>query len=855
MGRRSACAVAIPDEKASREHAVITRKGDDYFLQDLSRNGTFLNGTPASKMVDGSALRFGDIIRIGETEMEFVDERAEPAQIDIPGYTVMERVGLGGMGIVYKAKQLSMERIVALKILNERYSANGEFVDRFIREARAAGKLNHPNVIHVHDISKANGRHYFSMEFIDGASVKEILRKEKKLPASRAIDIAVQAAKALEFAHENGIVHRDVKPDNIMLTKEGIVKLADLGIAKTFEEEPLTTPTGQRRVMGTPHYMAPEQALGKAIDHRVDIYALGATFYHMVTGTTPFAGHTAHEILKAHIQKSLPPIQELNPQVPDPVCFIIERMMAKLPEKRYPNMSRLIADLERVQKGLGDIDRIEAGESTIGRALNIKPAEEGVEEDLEAEGAEEGAEGEEAEVVTGQQKKISGVVLVVAMVAVFLAVVGTVVVLAQHFRKPTQEIAPINNPNPSPTTNTGQGTVARSEARKLLDAAVIAQKRDDPSEYTRLLEEIRSKYPSSAEAEEAAKLLQEYQNQDKMAARKTAETALAAAETFETANPANLAEVAKKFDDAATAAKAFADIADKAKARAAAIRKKMDAENSKVTETASRAAVDGANTARGRNDFDAARASLQGFLDRYPNAAQKADVEASLKNLDTDAQEKFKAVQQETATMDIPSALARWTLYSNTIKDSKTAEEVKTARTNLESKAEQFAQDELNKAGERAKKFAFTEGMSMARAVGRKLAGIKKWEDAAKAREDSIKFQKDLHEKFLACAAKKLQAGGVPVPFLVIQKMQDVKWKVSRLQGEEITLDDLIPGKPGTLKRLGDLTPKELYDFYMAFLPPVKELTAIDHKSLAAFCTERGLTTEAQTHEAKAAGN
>src|SRR6185436_7641181 len=235
----------------------------------------------------------------------------------------------------------------------------------------------------VHDISRANGRHYFSMEFIDGPSVKETLKLEKKLDVNRALDIALQAAKALEFAHENKIVHRDVKPDNIMLTREGIVKIADLGIAKTFEEGAPSAKEA-RRVMGTPHYMAPEQALGKTIDHRVDIYSLGATFYHMVTGTTPFAGSTAHEILKAHIQQSLPPIQDLNPKVPDPVCFIIERMMAKLPEKRYPDMSKVIADIERVQRGvIAGIDRIEAGESTIMRAVGGGEKSESKEKDEE----------------------------------------------------------------------------------------------------------------------------------------------------------------------------------------------------------------------------------------------------------------------------------------------------------------------------------------------------------------------------------------------------------------------------------------------------------------------------------------
>ena len=372
IGRRSACPIPIADAKASREHAAINVRNNLYFVQDLSRNGTLLNGKPAEKTEPGSPMKFGDQIRIGDTILELVDQASEVIDIGIPGYDILEKIGSGGMGIVYKARQRSMDRIVALKVLNERYSTNAEFKDRFIREARAAGRLNHPNVIHVHDISRVNGRHYFSMEFIDGSSVKEVLCIERKLDVNKALDIVLQAAKALEFAHENRIVHRDIKPANIMLTREGIVKIADLGIAKTFEE---AAPSAKehRRIMGTPHYMAPEQALGKAIDHRVDIYSLGATFYHMVTGSTPFTGSTAHEVLKAHIQESLPPIQDLNSNIPDPVCFIIERMMAKLPEKRYPDMSKVIEDIERVQRGVvAGIHRIEAGDSTIMRALKAK---------------------------------------------------------------------------------------------------------------------------------------------------------------------------------------------------------------------------------------------------------------------------------------------------------------------------------------------------------------------------------------------------------------------------------------------------------------------------------------------------
>ena len=377
LGRRKACEIPVGDVKASRNHAQVFRQGNRFYVRDLaSRNGTFLNG---ERLAGDSELSFGDKISIGDTVMEFLEESAgKPIDFEIPGYQIMERVGEGGMGVVYKARQISMDRVVALKVLSEKYSANGEFIDQFIREARAAGKLNHPNVIHVHDVSKAGGRYFFSMEFIDGPSVKKLLKQSGRLPVGKCLEIIIQAAKALEFAHENGIIHRDVKPDNIMLTGEGIVKIADLGIAKSFEENDSVQVSGKRRVLGTPHYMAPEQAMGKALDRRADIYSLGATFYHMLTGKTPFKGTTVTELLKAHVHESLEPVQHLNPDVPDAACFVVERMMAKLPEKRYENMTRLLEDLARVQRDAGTavIERLAPEDSTIMRAVGAKEAAE-----------------------------------------------------------------------------------------------------------------------------------------------------------------------------------------------------------------------------------------------------------------------------------------------------------------------------------------------------------------------------------------------------------------------------------------------------------------------------------------------
>jgi eukaryotic-like serine/threonine-protein kinase len=377
MGRRKSSDIPVADAKSSRDHAEIIKQGSIYYLRDLgSRNGTFVNGTRVSSDTE---LSFGDEICIGDCKYQFQGDNAgKPIDFEISGYSIEKSIGEGGMGVVYKARQVSMDRVVALKVLSEKFSSNTEFIDRFIREARSAGRLNHPNVIHVHDVSKTAGRYFFSMEFIDGPTIKKLLKDKGVLPPKQSLEIVTQAARALEFAHENGIVHRDVKPDNIMLTSEGVVKLGDLGIAKSFDDGGREEDAQRNRVFGTPHYMSPEQALGKAIDRRADVYSLGATFYHMLTGKTPFSGKSVPDILKAHVQDSLEPIQHLNDKVPEQICFVVERMMAKTPDKRYENMTRLLEDLEKaIDADDAEIKRIPPGESSIMQALPKKLVDDG----------------------------------------------------------------------------------------------------------------------------------------------------------------------------------------------------------------------------------------------------------------------------------------------------------------------------------------------------------------------------------------------------------------------------------------------------------------------------------------------
>jgi serine/threonine-protein kinase len=278
------------------------------------------------------------------------DSMYRPAQ-QIPGFQVLSKVGQGAMAVVFKAKQLSLDRIVAIKVLPKRLSENREFVDRFYREGKAAARLNHAYIVQAYDVGESGGYHYFVMEFIDGKTAYDLLTDGKPLPEKDAVRIILQCAKALQHAHDQGLIHRDVKPKNLMLTKGGDVKLADMGLAREMGD--FATATAEAgRAYGTPYYISPEQIRGEiTIDARADIYGLGATFYHMVTGKVPFDGTTPSAVMHKHLKEPLIPPDHVNPALSAGVGEIIEVMMAKNPEERYPSMHEVIADLEAVANG------------------------------------------------------------------------------------------------------------------------------------------------------------------------------------------------------------------------------------------------------------------------------------------------------------------------------------------------------------------------------------------------------------------------------------------------------------------------------------------------------------------------
>ncbi len=264
----------------------------------------------------------------------------------LSNYKVVGKLGRGGMATVYKAHELSLNRMVALKVLSPRLSEDTEFIKRFQREAQAAAKLNHPNIVQIYAIGEDQGIHYFAMEYIKGEPLSDIKKQKGRLSAAEAVPVIKQVAEALGQAHLAGLIHRDVKPSNIMIDKTGRAKVTDFGIAHVIEAETKLTREGS--IIGTPEYLSPEQCEGKTVDGRSDIYSLGVTLYELLSGKTPYLADTPVSMLMKIVQGDFRPLEEVNPDVPKPVIQIVAKMMKTSPEERYANTDELIAALDTV---------------------------------------------------------------------------------------------------------------------------------------------------------------------------------------------------------------------------------------------------------------------------------------------------------------------------------------------------------------------------------------------------------------------------------------------------------------------------------------------------------------------------
>jgi predicted Ser/Thr protein kinase len=261
-------------------------------------------------------------------------------------YEILEVLGRGGMGVVYKAQQASLGRAVAIKVLPKTFCSDGMFIQRFGREARAAAAVRHPNIIEVYDIGQDGGRHYIAMEFIEGETLGELLKREGQLPPERALAMLKDVASALAEAHEYGVLHRDIKPANILIDLKGRVKVADFGLAKQAGVDVTVTVTGAS--LGTPLYMPPEISRGKAADARSDLYSLGATFYQALAGKPPFDGVTPAELIVKHIEERVPPLQKLAPDASPALCRVIHKLLRKKPEERVQSAEALLEALGKL---------------------------------------------------------------------------------------------------------------------------------------------------------------------------------------------------------------------------------------------------------------------------------------------------------------------------------------------------------------------------------------------------------------------------------------------------------------------------------------------------------------------------
>ncbi|KAA0218427.1 FHA domain-containing protein [bacterium] len=373
IGRRSSCDLVLRIDSVSREHCRIEAKDGAYWLYDNgSSNGTLLNGLRIEK----AKLVHGDVITLDKITLEYLEDsdvhasremirefvvqkRPEQEQTyttnnsligkTLKHYKVLSVVGEGGMALVYKARDERNGQIVALKVLKRGETVDQENLQRFLKEFKTGSKLNHPNIMQVYEIGEVEGTYFIAMEYINGSSLQEILDEKGRLSQEGTFKIGIQVAKALEFAFSQRIIHRDIKPENILISREGEVKITDLGLAKELKKYVSINITKTGEGIGTLHYMSPEQVEStRDVDQRADIYSLGATLYECLCGQPPFDEVGVWKFVEAINEKPPPNLNDRVPNLHPAVWPVIQRALAKRPEERQQTPSELRQDLERL---------------------------------------------------------------------------------------------------------------------------------------------------------------------------------------------------------------------------------------------------------------------------------------------------------------------------------------------------------------------------------------------------------------------------------------------------------------------------------------------------------------------------
>jgi eukaryotic-like serine/threonine-protein kinase len=372
------------------------------------------------------------------------DATPPPALPDLTGrvlgdYHLLRKLGVGGMGQVYLARQLSLKRDVAVKLLRGELSTNTTALKRFQAEAEAVAKLNHPNIVHIHQIGDQDGLRYMVLEYVDGRNLRDYLARKGPPDLAISLTIIRQVVLALQKAHGEGIVHRDIKPENILVTRKVEVKVADFGLSRYFAgDAPATNLTQSGLTLGTPLYMAPEQVQGHPTDNRTDIYSLGVTCYHLLAGEPPFRGATAFDVALKHVQEQPRPLSDLRPDLPAEMCGMVHKMMAKNPDDRYQSTREILRDLAKVRDNIAGGQEPNAANQPQALSLAISNAEFPV-----ADGSEQ-----DAQVQEPRLRSAWWILLAVGCVA---AAIGGALIAGNRNPRPDQQIVP------NPTTNNPGG--------------------------------------------------------------------------------------------------------------------------------------------------------------------------------------------------------------------------------------------------------------------------------------------------------------------------------------------------------------------------------------------------------------
>ncbi|TAH71582.1 MAG: Stk1 family PASTA domain-containing Ser/Thr kinase [Anaerolineaceae bacterium] len=372
-------------------------------------------------------------------------------------YEIIDSVGSGGMADVYKAKDERLNRFVAIKVLKPEYSSDKSFVNKFRGEAQSAAGLSHPNIVNVYDVGDDGGLHYIVMELVEGITLKRFIERKGKLEVKEAVGISIQIAQGMEAAHDNHIIHRDIKPQNIIISRDGKVKVTDFGIAKASNSNTVTS-----NAMGSVHYLSPEQARGGYSDEKSDIYSLGVTLYEMLSGKVPFAGDNTVSVAMLHIQGEAVPLRELDGNIPLSVDKIVQKCMQKRPERRYHSASDLIIDLKRALANPdGDFVQIPAFVANDSPTINISDdlgkikntAYFGDNYHNSRNNNVVDDDDEELDTVDSKLEKVFSVLTIIAIVILALVIIFVVIrfVLPKTDQKPDDDPIVTMTPTPEPT--------------------------------------------------------------------------------------------------------------------------------------------------------------------------------------------------------------------------------------------------------------------------------------------------------------------------------------------------------------------------------------------------------------------